>query len=101
MVIGPHKIRLRVRTAATPPGIPTLSTVAMTVDTEVLLTVAKAPTLTVAPTVAVIPITGTGSNISIRSNPGAMVAKGLKDMKAKMRKLGPAGGQLGMPEGNP
>jgi len=96
MVIGPHETRLRARTAATSPGIPTLSTVAMTVDTEVLLTVAKAPTLTV-----VIPIMDTGSNISIRSNPGAMVAKGLKGMKAKVRKLGPAGGQLGMPEGNP
>ena len=56
-------------------------------DTEVLLTVTKAPTLTVA----VIPIMGAGSNSSIRSNPGAMVAKDLKYILAddvELRKRG-------------
>jgi len=79
MAIGPHETRLRAPTAATAPGVPTLSTVAMAVDSEVLLTMPKAPTLTVA----VIPIMGTGRNSSIRSNLGAMVAKDLKDMKQR------------------
>ena len=48
MAIGPHETCLRAPTADTAPGVPTLSTVAMAVDSEVLLTMPKAPTLTVA-----------------------------------------------------
>ena len=96
LVIGPHEISLRAPTAATPPGIPILNRVAITLDTEVL-TPPKAPTLTMAPR---IPITCARSNSSISSNLGGMVAKGLKDMIAKRRrrvlrasglKLGPLG----------